>query len=168
MFCLYSIQNARTPNLPKICPIGCFGGFRSGGRNCANLSKFVWKLPFRQILTNFSNIWTPSLQPPNNRWDKFWTNLGFGAFLNAVRGKRFHKMGCDIPKVIDFRSLPVQAQDDLMRAEIFPTMWSRYKISGYERVFHYRLMTVIKRAMIFDATCHIDTRSCQHVSTFCG
>ena len=26
--------------------------------------------------------------PENNRWDKFWTNLGFGAFLNAVRGKR--------------------------------------------------------------------------------
>ena len=29
--------------------------------------------------------------PQNNRWDKFWTNLGFGAFLNAVRGKRFRK-----------------------------------------------------------------------------
>ena len=26
--------------------------------------------------------------PKSNRWDKFWTNLGFGVFLNAVRGKR--------------------------------------------------------------------------------
>ena len=32
------------------------------------------------------------------------------------------KMGCDIRKVIDFTSLPVQVQDDLMRAEI-PAMW---------------------------------------------
>ena len=29
----------------------------------------------------------------------------------------------DIPKVIDFRSLPNGVQDDLMRAEILPTMW---------------------------------------------
>ena len=29
------------------------------------------------------------------------------------------RMGCDIPKVIDLRSLPVQVQDHLMRAEIF-------------------------------------------------
>ena len=62
-------------------------------------------------------------------------------------------MGCDIPKVIEFRSLPDQVQDDLMRAEI-PTMWPRYRISGYERVFHYLLMAVMRRAMIYDATCH--------------
>ena len=64
------------------------------------------------------------------------------------------KMGCDVPQVIDFRSLPVQVQDDLMRAEILPPMWPRYKISGYERLFHYRLMTVITRAMLFEADCH--------------
>ena len=43
------------------------------------------------------------------------------------------RMGCDIPKVIDFRSLPMVVQDDLMRAEILPTMWPRYRISGYGR-----------------------------------
>ena len=64
------------------------------------------------------------------------------------------KMGCDIPKVIDFRSLPVQVQDDLMCAEMLPTMWPCYRISGYERASHYRLTTVIRRAMIFDAACH--------------
>ena len=47
------------------------------------------------------------------------------------------KMVCDTPRFIEFRSLPVNVQDDLMRAEILPTMWPRYKISGYERVFHY-------------------------------
>ena len=65
-------------------------------------------------------------------------------------------MGCDIPKVIDFWSLPVQVQDDLSldACRDSPTRWPRYKISGYERVFHYRLMTVIRRAVLFEATCH--------------
>ena len=64
------------------------------------------------------------------------------------------RMGCDIPKVIDFRSLPVGVQDDLMRAEMLPTMWPRYRISGYERMFHYCLMTVIRRRVLFEASCH--------------
>ena len=41
------------------------------------------------------------------------------------------KMGCEILQVIDFGSPPVKVQDDLMRAEMLPTMWPRYKISGY-------------------------------------
>ena len=64
------------------------------------------------------------------------------------------RMGCDIPKVIDFRSLPTVVQDDLMRAEIIPTMWPRYRISGYERMFHYCLMTVTRRRMLCEASCH--------------
>ena len=32
------------------------------------------------------------------------------------------RMGCEIPKVIDFRTLPENVQDDLMRAENLPTM----------------------------------------------
>ena len=63
-------------------------------------------------------------------------------------------MGCDTPKVIDFRSLPTRVQDDLMKAEILPTMWPRYRISGYERMFHYCLMTVTRRRMLFEASCH--------------
>ena len=63
-------------------------------------------------------------------------------------------MGCDIPRFIAFRSLPVNVWDDLMRAEILPTMWPRCRISGYERVFHSRLMTVIRSAMVMQATCH--------------
>ena len=64
------------------------------------------------------------------------------------------RMGCDIPKVIEFRSLPVVVQDDLMRAEILPTMWPRYRISGHERMFHYCLMTVTRRQMLKEASCH--------------
>ena len=30
------------------------------------------------------------------------------------------RMGCDIPKVIDFQPLPIGVQDDLMKAEILP------------------------------------------------
>ena len=41
-----------------------------------------------------------------------------------------------------------------MRAEILPTMWPRYRNSGYERMFHYRLMTVIRRRMLFAASRH--------------
>ena len=58
------------------------------------------------------------------------------------------RMGCDIRKVIEFRSLPVAVQDNLMRAEILPTMWPRYRISGHERMFHYCLMTVTRRRML--------------------
>ena len=64
------------------------------------------------------------------------------------------RMGCDVPKVIDFRSLPVIVQDDLMKAEILPTMWPRYRISGHERMFHYCLMTVTRRQMLKEASCH--------------
>ena len=64
------------------------------------------------------------------------------------------RMGCDIPKVIDFRSLPISVQDNLMRAEILPTMWPRYRISGHERMFHYCLMTVTRRRMLQEASCH--------------
>ena len=64
------------------------------------------------------------------------------------------KMGCGIPRFIKFRSLPVNVQDDLTCAEILPIMWPKYKVSGYERVVHYRLMTVIRRAMVAQATCH--------------
>ena len=37
--------------------------------------------------------------PQNNRWGKFWTNLGFGAFLNAVRGERVRKPG--VPAILN-------------------------------------------------------------------
>ena len=80
---------------------------------------------------------------------------------------RKNRMGCEIPKVIEFRGLPENVQDDLMRAEILPTMWPRYRISGYERLFHYRLMTVMRRDMLYKATCP-PCHLVQYVSTLCG
>ena len=41
-----------------------------------------------------------------------------------------------------------------MRAEILPTMWPRYRISGNERMFHYCLMTVTRSRMLYEASCH--------------
>ena len=56
------------------------------------MEKFVKNLKngnFRTIFDKFFQISVPLTgTPQNNRWDKFWTNLGFRAFLKAVRGKR--------------------------------------------------------------------------------
>ena len=93
---LQHLKMPRTPNLSKICPDDCFSGFQSGGpKFVKNLSK-IWKTTIsRQIFkfsTNFWQIWVPLIgTPKNNRRDKFLTNLGFGAFLNAVRGRRVRK-----------------------------------------------------------------------------
>ena len=80
------------------------------------------------------------------------------------------KMGRDAPRFVEFRSLPINVQDDLGRAEILPTTWPRCRISGYERVFHYRLMTVIRKAVIMQATCHQLTRASVNsmYPPFCG
>ena len=44
---------------------------------------------FHTIFDNFFQIFDPLTgTPKKNCWDKFWTNLGFGAFLIAVRGKK--------------------------------------------------------------------------------
>ena len=85
---LFPLQHSKTPwtpNLSKVCPSGGFWGFQSGGLEFVkDFSKFVK----RTFSTNFGQIPVPLTGiPENNRWDKFWTNLGFGAFLNAVRGK---------------------------------------------------------------------------------
>ena len=92
-FPLQHSKTPRTPNLSKICPDDCFSGFPSGGRkfvqNLSKIWKFVWKLSFFKFLTNFGQIWVPLIiTRKNNRRDKFLTNLGFRAFLSAVRGKR--------------------------------------------------------------------------------
>ena len=86
-FSPYSIQNAPNPKFVQNLSQPLFLGVPvRGSKICQNLlenHRF-------QILTNSSQILDPLTGPPqNNRWDKFWTNLGFGAFLNDVRGKRF-------------------------------------------------------------------------------
>ena len=75
-----------TPNLSKICPSDCFGGFQSVGRKfekiCQNLSENCRFSNFDK----FFQIFVPLTgTPKNHRWDKFWTNLGFRAFLEVAK-----------------------------------------------------------------------------------
>ena len=87
----YSLQKRPKPQIcPKFVPAIVLGGSSQGGAEIwKKLPKFV---RFQTILTIFSRF-QPSLTgtAQNNRWDKFWTNLGFRAFLKAVRGKRVRK-----------------------------------------------------------------------------
>ena len=89
-------KTPRTPNLSKVCPDDCFSGFQSGGPKFVKNLSNNWKLAISgqifKFSANFWQIWVPLIRTPkNNQRDKFWTNLGFGAFLNAVRGKRVRK-----------------------------------------------------------------------------
>ena len=91
-FSPYSIQKCpETQIYPKFCSSDCFGGTQSGQKivkDCQNLSENYGFSNFY----NFLQIFDPLTgTPQNNRWDKFGTNLGLGAVLKAVRGKRFCK-----------------------------------------------------------------------------
>ena len=90
----YSIQRCPEPQIcQKLVPTIVFWGSNQGGpnlskicRNFENLSGNCHCSKFRLILDKFG-IGTPK----NDRRDKFLTNLGFGASLNAVRGRRVRK-----------------------------------------------------------------------------
>ena len=93
LFPLTAFKNARNPkfvqNLSQRFPSDCFLSFLSGGlkfgKICQNLSE-------NYRFSNFDKFFQISVPltgtPQNNRWDKFWTNLGFRAFLKAVRGEK--------------------------------------------------------------------------------
>ena len=95
----YSIQTCPEPRIcQKFVPTIVFRGSNQGDRN---LSKICRKFEKRQFLDKFSNfrrVFDKSGPPPligtpkNNRRENFLTNLGFGAFLNAVTGRRVRKM----------------------------------------------------------------------------
>ena len=89
-------KTPETPNLSKICPSDCFGGFQSGGLKFGKICRqnLSENYLFRTNFDKFFQISVPLTgTPQNNRWDKFWTNLGFRAFLKAVRGKRVRNSG---------------------------------------------------------------------------
>ena len=89
LFPLTAFKNARNPEFVQICPSDCFWGFQSGGLKFGKICQNLKNGNFRTNFDNFFQISVPLTgTPKNNRWDKFWTNLGFRAFLNAVRGKR--------------------------------------------------------------------------------
>ena len=88
LFPLTAFKNARNPKFVQICPSDFFRGFQSGGLKFGKICQNLKNGNFRTVLTKSSKFQSPWLEPPKKRWKKFWTNLGFRAFLNAVRGKR--------------------------------------------------------------------------------
>ena len=93
LFPLTAFKNAPNPKFVQYLSRRLFlGVLVGGGKNLKKIVKICKTVIFRQIRTIFFKFLAPRLEPPkNNRRDKFWTNLGFGAFLNAVRGKRVRK-----------------------------------------------------------------------------
>ena len=94
-------KTLETPNLSKICPSDCFGGFQSGGLKFGKICQNLKNGNFRTNFDKFFQISVPLTgTPQNNRWDKFWTNLGFWAFLKAVRGKRVRNIRGRVRKIV--------------------------------------------------------------------
>ena len=89
---LTAFKNAPTPNLSKMCPDNCFSGLQSRGleiiENVCVHEPRKWTI-FRRVLSVSDTLLAISRPPngalKNNCWDRFWTSLGVGAFLNAVR-----------------------------------------------------------------------------------
>ena len=75
--------------------------------------------------------------------------------MDNYKTRRKDRMGLQVPAVIE--SLPAYVQDNLIQAEILLTMWSRYTISGYERVVQYKVMTIFRRHLVSVSTCHDTT-----------
>ena len=90
------LQHSKTPQTPKFVqnlfrqlflrvPIRGAGICQKFVQICPNIMVFI----FSNLSTHFAQIPAPLTGTlKNNRRDKFWTNLGFGAFLSAVRGRR--------------------------------------------------------------------------------
>ena len=92
------IQKRPEPQIcPKFVPTIVFRGSNQGDPNLSKICRKFQKRQFPDKFSNFrqifeTNLGSPIGTPKYNRRDKLWTNLGFGAFLNAVRGKRVHKV----------------------------------------------------------------------------
>ena len=92
-FSPYSIQKRPKPQIcPKFAPAIVLGGSSQGAWNlekfvkiCLKITVFFFSLQFWQIFPNFR---PPDWNPPKQLLGQILTNLGFRAFLNAVRGKR--------------------------------------------------------------------------------
>ena len=89
LFPLTAFKNVRNPKFVQNLSQRLFWGvpvkLTEIWKNLSNLSE-------NYRFSNFDTFFQISVPltgtPQNNRWDKFWTNFGFRAFLKAVRGKR--------------------------------------------------------------------------------
>ena len=92
LFPLTAFKNARNPKFVQNLSQRLFLGVPVRGTKIWKICQNLKNGNFRTNFDNFFQIFVPLTgTPKNNRWDKFWTNLGFRAFLSAVRGKRVRK-----------------------------------------------------------------------------
>ena len=95
-FSPYSIQKRPEPQIcPKFVPTIVFRGSNQQDPNFSKICRKIEICPEIVVLQFYDkflrNLGPPDLNPENNRREKFWTNLGFRAFLNAVRGRKVRK-----------------------------------------------------------------------------
>ena len=124
LFPLTAFKNARNPKFVRNLSQRLFLGVPVRGTEIwKNLSKFEQRQfpdKFRQISTNFCQISVRLTgTPKNNRWDKFRTNLGFRAFLKAVRGKRVRN-----PEELRMLVAPSRASQRACQLPYLPTQTS--------------------------------------------
>ena len=88
LFPLTAFKNAPNPKFVQNLSQRLFLGVPvRGSKICKRIVKICLKTGiFRQNFDNFFQIFAPLTGTPKN--NRFWTNLGFGAFLNAVRGEK--------------------------------------------------------------------------------
>ena len=91
LFPLTAFKNAPNPKLVSNLSQQLFLRFPVRGdwnlaKICQTLSENSFFLEFWHIFDTCQSPWQEPWK--TIAWDKFWTNLGFRAFLNAVRGKR--------------------------------------------------------------------------------
>ena len=92
----FPLQHPKTPPTPKFVPTIVIQGFNQGDPNLSKICRKFENLSgncrfsiFRQIFDKFGFPWLEARKTIVGT--KFWTKLGFGEFLNAVRGKRVRK-----------------------------------------------------------------------------
>ena len=76
------------------------------------------------------------------RFDDFMSDMN----INIYKTKK-DCAGLEILAIIEFRSLPLYVKDK-------SGLRSRYKISGYKSVFHYKAMIVSRRLLVARTVCH--------------
>ena len=82
-------KTPETPNLSKICPSDCFGGFRSGGlkfgKICQKLSENYRFSNFWQIFPNFS---PPDWNPPKQSLGQILDKFGVSGVFEGCKGEK--------------------------------------------------------------------------------
>ena len=116
-----------------------FSGSNQGDPNLSKIRPNIEKKDcFRTYSSIFGEFWGPSVANLKiNRWRKFWTNLGFRAFLNAVSDRSFRKeWQKDHPHAHDKlkpKKLAKDSRRDLLLYAVYYTLILSKANSGHEQ-----------------------------------